>query len=108
MRNCRNRRGLRHSVLKGRDEWKKVSPGIPHVLKIGDIKFFECPLSAVKPRTWDLMRLVNETALGEHMEQLYLPEPGTIMDQSPRYREAIGIVRHQRAEHRRRELEKRK
>lgn len=85
-----------------------MSAATPHVLKIGDIKFFECPVSAIKPSTWKLMQMVNETALGEHMEQLYLPEPGTILDQPPRWREAIRITRHERAEHRNRELEKMK
>lgn len=70
------------------------------------MKFFECPVSAITRRTWDLIRLVNETALGEHMEQLYFPEPGTILDQPPWYREAVRIVRQERAEHRARELEK--
>jgi len=93
-------------ILKGRDEWRQVSASIPHVLKIGDTKFFECPVSAIKPRTWGLMRLVNETALGEHMEQLHYPEPGTILDQPPRWREAVRIVRQEHAEHKAREFDK--
>ena len=76
------------------------------MLKIGDVKFYECPTSAITPRTWDLMRMVNETALGENMEQLYMPDLGTIHDQPPRWREAVRIVRQGRAEHRSREMEK--
>lgn len=97
-----------HPILKGRDEWRWVSASLPFVLKIADVKFYECPISAIKPRTWETMRLVNETALGENMEQLYFPEPGTITDQPPWWREAVKIVRQERAEHRARELEKQK
>lgn len=83
-----------------------MSSALRHVLKIGDIKFFECPVSAIKPRTWERVRLINESARGEHMENLHLPSPGGLRDQPPWYREALQIVQHERGEHRTREMEK--
>lgn len=106
--NCHNRRHLKHTILKGVHDWRQVSSTLRHVLKIGDIKFFECPVSAITPRTWARIKLINETARGEHMENLYLPNPGTIQDQPPWYREALRIVQHERAEHRAREMKKMK
>lgn len=76
------------------------------MLKEGDVKFFECPVSAIKQRTWDRIRLVNESTTGEHTDILHLPYPGTILDQPPWYREAVRIVRVERNEHRAREMEK--
>jgi len=83
-----------------------VSAGLPHVLKIADVKYYECPVSAIKPKTWELMRIVNETALGENMEHLYPPESGTVLGQPPWWRDAVRIVRNGRAEHRAREMDK--
>lgn len=74
--------------------------------KTGGVKFFECPVSAIKQRTWNLMRLVNETTSSEHCDIIHLVAPGTILDQPLWFTEAVQIVRSERAEHRRREMEK--
>lgn len=99
---------MKHAILRGPDEWRQVSAALKPVLKIGDIKFYECPVSAITPRSWERMKLVNETTGGENTDILHLPFPGTILDQPPWYREAVRIVRHERAEHRSREFEKQK
>jgi len=65
------------------------------VLKIDDLKFFECPQSAVKPRSWHLLSLVTETTDADG-NILHLPYPGTILDQPGRYREAVRIVKSER------------
>lgn len=106
-RNCHNRRRLRHSILQGAEEWRTISSTQRHVLKAGDIKFFECPTSAIKHRTWQILRLINETIGGEQGDILHLPYPGTILDQPQWYREAVRIVRAERAEQRRAQIEKR-
>ena len=106
MRNCHNRRGIRHPILQGAKEWRQVSSTLKHVLKIGDLKFFSCPVSTVTRRTWDLMRLVNETVSSEHCDILHLIAPGTILDQPPWFLQSVRTVRSERTEHRRRELEK--
>lgn len=92
--------------MQGKDEWCQVSSTVRHVLKIDDVKFYECPASAITARSWQLMRLVNETTGGDHTDILHLPCPGTILDQPPWYREAVQIVRHERAAHRAKMMEK--
>jgi hypothetical protein len=74
------------------------------VLKIDDIIFLECPMSCITRRTWEILRLVNETTDGEHTNILHLPFPGTILDQPPWYRQAVQIVRTGRAEYRKQAL----
>ena len=106
LRNCQNRRRFKHPILKGVDEWRSVSSTIRHIRKIGDIKFFECPISAIKPRTWNLMRLVNNATSSEHCDILHLVAPGTILDQPLWFTEAVHIVRSERMLHRQREMNK--
>ena len=85
-----------------------VSSTLKHSYKTrtGAVKFFECPVSAIKQRTWNLMRLVNETTSSEHCDILHLVAPGTILDQPLWFTESVQIVRSERAEHRLREMEK--
>lgn len=96
-RNCHNRKKLKHSILV-RDEWEQV-PNQYHsheVRKIDDLKFFECPLSAIRPATWDLLRQVN-TCCNADGSIIHLPEPDlSILDQSPRFMAAVEIVRAER------------
>lgn len=75
------------------------------MLKIADLKYFECPLSVITPRTWQILRLVNETTDSD-TNILHLPFQGTILDQPPWYRAAVQIVREERSRHNREELEK--
>lgn len=83
-----------------------VSSTLRHVLKVADTKFFECPQSAVKSKTWQILSLVNETTGGENTDILHLPYPGTILDQPPWFREAVRIVASERNRHRREQMEK--
>lgn len=89
----------------GRDEWLQVPAGLRHVLKIDDLKFYQCPVSCITPRTWRMLRTVNETTNADG-DILHLPYPGTILEQPEWYREAVQIVRSERARHRREEMEK--
>ena len=83
-----------------------VSSTLRHVRKMGDIKFFECPISAIKPHTWNLMRLVNDATSSEHCDILHLVAPGTILDQPLWFTEAVQIVRSERAAYRQAQMEK--
>jgi len=77
-------------------EWRRVTSlhGKP-AAKIDDLKFFECPGSAITRSTWQILALVNETTDREG-NILHLPYPGTILDQPPWYREAVRIVASER------------
>lgn len=97
---------MRQLLLQGLDEWITVSTKARDILKLGDMKFMACPVSTITPRTWQLIKLVNETTSAENCEILHLPFEGGLLDQPIWYRQAVEIVRHERAEHRAEEMEK--
>ena len=101
-RNCGNKAGYVETLVS-KGQWKEW-PAIRHVEKWGDLKLFECPLTAIKPQTWEILRIVNATINGDG-DITCLPYPGAYMDQPQWYRQAIEIVRRERSEHRRKEME---
>jgi hypothetical protein len=105
-KNCHNRHRVKHPILKGKNEWIMVTSTLRPIVKVDDIKFYECPVSAISHRTWQRIRLVNETTDPEHTNILHLPFPGTFLDQPPWYRQTVQIVRQERAANRQRELDK--
>lgn len=72
--------------------------------KIADTKFLACPASTVTPRSWQIIRLVNECTGGESCDLLHLPFAGTLLDQPPWFREAVQMMRQERARHRREQM----
>jgi len=87
------------------DEWLEWPSKIRPVEKWGDIKLYECPLTCITPRTWEILRLVNETTNIDGDVQ-HMPFPGAWLEQPRWYRQAVSIVKRERAEHKRREMEK--
>lgn len=75
------------------------------VLKLGDIKFYRCPLGSITPASWQLLHLVQETTNADG-DIIQLPYPGALLDQTPRYREAVRIMRAEKARHRQEQMEK--
>jgi hypothetical protein len=88
---------LLHTILVS-DEWEQV-PTSYHdyeVRKIEDLKFFACPISTITGATWDLLRQVN-ICCNAAGEIIHLPEPEySVLDQSPRFLQAVEIVRRER------------
>lgn len=66
------------------------------MLKIDNLKFFQCPLSYITPRSWRILDLVVETTSGETGEILHLPYSGSYLEQPAWYREAVKIRRNER------------
>lgn len=82
------------------------------MLKLGDVKFYRCPISSITPFSWRLLRLANETTNGE-TEYLNIAHlPGLVEEIQEigegKYREAVQIVKAERAAHRKKMMEKRK
>lgn len=75
------------------------------VLKVADTKFMACPVSSITTRTWEIIALVNQTTDAEG-NILHLPFPGSYLQQPQWYREAVQIVRGERARHQREQMEK--
>lgn len=75
-------------------------------MKIGDLKLFACPVSTITAKTWQILKLVNETTHPETTTILHLPFDGSILDQPAWYREAVTIVREERNAHRLAEMKK--
>jgi len=96
-RNCGNRKRLLHEVLIG-EEWDQVAAGYHEheVKKIEDLKFFACPITAITGNTWELLRQIN-LCCNSAGEVVHLAEPEfSILDQSPRFLEAVNIIRGER------------
>lgn len=95
-RNCRNRHKLAFSMVQ-KEDWYQVPKCFRHVLKLGkDMKFYECPISAIKRQTWDILKLVNDTTDAEG-NILHLPFEGTYLNQPDWYRTAVRVVKSERA-----------
>ena len=97
VRNCHNRQHFASPLLL-KEDWKSISATHKHILKVGDLKFFECPASAITRKTWDIISLVNETTNTDG-DILHLPFDGTFLDQPSWYREAVRVTRRERAQH---------
>lgn len=98
--------------MLGKDEIMQVPASLKPALKLGDIKFYHCPMSCITPFSWQLLELVNETIDGDgnfvnigHLPSL-AEEIQTIGEQ--KYREAVKIARSERARHRKEEFDKTK
>lgn len=88
-----------------RDEWKEW-PTIKHVEKWGDLKLFECPLTVITSQTWEILRIVNSTVNSDG--DIVLPYEGlTYVEQPAWYKQAVEVVRRERYEHRKQEMDKR-
>jgi hypothetical protein len=103
-RNCNNRQNRRESITH-RDEWYLWPESLKPVQKLGDLKLWECPLTAISRRTWEILALVNETT-NIDAEVLHLPFNGAWLDQPKWYRQAVSIVKVERAKHRQKEAAK--
>jgi hypothetical protein len=88
-----------------KDDWRSISTAHRAVLKLGDLKFFECPVSAITRKTWDILALVNETTDGDG-NILHLPFEGTIIEQPDWYRQAVKLSKKERADNQRERLKR--
>lgn len=76
-----------------------------YVLKLDDIKLFQCPLSLITDKTWRLLMLVDECTNADG-DLVRLPKPGGLDDQDDNFRIAWRIVRDERRKARLKALEK--
>jgi hypothetical protein len=106
VRNCHNHKNFASLILL-KSEWKEVTANHHHssVLKIGDLKFMSCPVSTITTDTWDILALVSETTDGD-CNILNLPFAGTIIEQPQWYRQAVKIVKSERAKHQQERLKR--
>jgi hypothetical protein len=107
-RNCANRNGLLPDLAHGKDEWLQIPADLKHSVKFGDLKFYACPLLLITPETWSLLEMVNDCISAEHGDIINLPYPGTLTEQPAYFREAVRIVRAERAAWRNEQMEARK
>lgn len=91
--------------MQGREEWLQVPADLKFAAKMGDMKFYRCPLASITPETWALLELVNDCISAEHGDLIQLPYPGTVADQPEKFREAVRIVRSERAQWRQQKME---
>jgi hypothetical protein len=103
LRNCHNRQRLNWGIVD-KSEWLQIPGDLRPVLKLDDLKFYQCPVSSISQKTWQILELVNETTNAE-CDILHLPYQGTILDQPIFYREAVKIVRNERNKHRQRKMD---
>jgi hypothetical protein len=68
------------------------------------LKFLACPLSTITTQTWDVLNLVNDCTDGDG-NLLNLPFAGSVLEQPEWFREAVRIVRSERAEWRKQQME---
>lgn len=101
-RNCGNRIGYTDTLL-AKHQWLEFPASIKPVVKLGDLKLYECPITAITATTWEILRIVNGTITADG-DITCLPFPGAYLDQPPWYLQAVEIVRRERAEHRHREI----
>jgi hypothetical protein len=88
-----------------KEDWKSVSVKLRSVLKVGDLKFFECPMSVISKQTWAVLGIVNETTDGD-CNILHMPFVGTIFDQPQWYRTAVKLVKSERSNNQRERLKR--
>lgn len=104
--NCQNHQGVLYPILNGPDDWRLYPPERKWVEKVWRTKFFACPLSTITQGTWELIRLANQCLSGEGDAITVLPFGGGLLEQPPWFREAMDIIRSERAEYRREQLDK--
>jgi hypothetical protein len=85
------------------------------VLKLDDLMFMACPVSTVTVKTWEALGIVNNCITAENGDWHHFPYPnkvtglpGGLFDQPQWLVEAVGLVRTERAAHRRAMMEKQK
>ena len=78
---------------------------MPVAARVFDLRFYECPASCITRKTWGIARLVNE-CLDAEGNLIQLPFPGSLTEQPTWFRQAVQLVKYERAEHRAREIEK--
>jgi hypothetical protein len=82
-----------------RSEFKTASSQGPS-LKFNEVIFKQCPVSAITPKTWEILRIVNTTTDGEC--NIILPYRGSSYKDQPKwYLQAVEIVRNARAKNQR-------
>lgn len=96
-RNCHNRKGFKYPIAE-KKLWN-ITAKIPHVVKVLDVKFHACPVSSITGKTWQILKLVNETT-DENGNILHLPYEGAYLDQPQWYRDAVSISKRLRIEYR--------
>lgn len=62
-RNCRNHKNLPDDILAVTQytygvEYDLRNTGAQKIISLGDVRFYECPLSYITSETWELIRLV--------------------------------------------------
>lgn len=107
LRNCQNHQEVLHPFLLS-DDWNLYPPEKRWVDKVYHTKFFACPLSTITQGTWEMIRLANASLSGEQDAITTLPFSGGYLEQPHWFREAMEIIRNERAEARKEALEKMK
>jgi len=79
--------------------------GKNQVKKAGPVIFYECPLSYITAKTWQLLQVVNDTTDGDCNIMIAYTD-GPYLTQPDWYKEAVRIVRGARAEYRAEKLKK--
>lgn len=87
-----------------KDEWHTVSIHHRPALKVGDVKFYECPVTAITPKTWEILSIVNECTDSEG-NILNLPFAGSLTDQPQWFRKAVKMVKEERSKRQRDRLD---
>jgi hypothetical protein len=65
-------------------------------MKFGEVKFYQCPVSLITPKTWEILKIVNTTTNGDC--NIIFPYKGASYTEQPRwYLQAVEIVRQARA-----------
>jgi hypothetical protein len=93
-RNCHNRKGRRDNILE-KLEWQTASRDI-RAIKIGEVKFYRCPISTITRKTWEILKVINATT--DVDGNIIIPYVGqSYTDQPEWYKQALNIVTHIRA-----------
>ena len=81
-----------------KSEWEELTADMSP-LKIGEVKFLQCPVSVVTEQTWQILSIINKTT--DEDCKIILPYSGTSYLEQPRwYLQAIDIVRAARSKNR--------
>lgn len=98
-------------MLHGEQEWLTVPAKLRHCLKIeyAATKFYQCPISSITPYSWQLLQLVNDTITADGDLQPLCPGHPALAEIAARpqaWREAVRIVKAERAAYRQHTTEK--
>jgi hypothetical protein len=102
-KNCHNRKKLIKTIVH-KSEWLSWPESLkPYGGKWGDLKFYECPRSAITSKTWEILALVDETTeynpSTKDTRTTSLPFEGAWLDQPEWYRQTFSIVKRERMLH---------